>query len=518
MKLFLVIFLIIYTIATLFIFLYTFIQVHLLYGYLKGKKWQEQRIKISEKNGEGSMPFVTVQLPMFNEPFVCKRLIDAVCNFNYPIKKFEVQILDDSTDETIGIIDECVAFWQQKGIAITAVRRPVKTGFKAGALKYGLALIKGDFVAIFDADFIPEKDFLVKTMPHFANNAIGMVQTRWGHLNRDYSVLTKCQSFWLENHFKIEQTGRNSTGAFFNFNGTAGVWRKLAIIDAGNWQEDTLTEDLDLSYRAQLKGWQFLYLEDVVAPAELPPTLHAFKSQQFRWVKGGAEVAKKMIPTILQSNQSLKVKWHAVSHLLNSGVYLMLAVSAICSLPMLYIKQVMPVLSGVLNLGLVFNVNFVVLSITYYIANKDYFATKTFGLLRFIGWQQMYLSMSMAMSFHNGRAVLLGYFGKRTAFVRTPKFNVENVGNLSFKRFEKNNLFSIVLNGSLFVVFAAAFVYGIVFQNFGFLLFHASLAFGLLLLIYMQITDIMHGQSTTITNVMTGTTIVTQQSFATPIA
>jgi cellulose synthase/poly-beta-1,6-N-acetylglucosamine synthase-like glycosyltransferase len=518
MKLFLVISLIIYTVATLFIFLYTFIQVHLLYAYLKGKKWQQQRIKTSEENGSGTMPFVSIQLPMYNEPFVCKRLIDTVCNFNYPPTKFEVQILDDSTDETIGIIDECVVFWKQKGIAITVVRRPVRTGYKAGALKYGLALIKGDFVAVFDADFIPESNFLLKTMPHFANANIGMVQTRWGHLNRDYSVLTKCQSFWLENHFKIEQTGRNSTGAFFNFNGTAGIWRKQAILDAGNWQEDTLTEDLDLSYRSQLKGWKFLYLEDVVAPAELPPTLNAFKSQQFRWVKGGAEVAKKMIPAILKSQQSAKVKWHAVSHLLNSGVYLMLAVSAVFSVPLLWVKQMMPSLSGVLSLGLVFNVNFIVLSITYYMANKDYFATKTFGLLRFIGWQQMYLSMSMAMSFHNARAVLLGYFGKRTAFVRTPKFNVENTGSLSFKRFEKNSLLAILFYGCLFVLFASAFVYGIAFQNFGFLLFHASLAFGLLLLIYMQVTDMLYIQTATITNVKVATAHNSMPPFAKPTA
>ena len=497
MKLFLIVSLIIYTIATLFIFLYTFIQVHLLYGYLSHKTKQQLRIKTSEENGKNTRPFVSIQLPMYNEPYVCKRLIDAVCNFDYPLDKFEVQILDDSNDETIGIINNCVLFWQQKGIDITVVRRPKRTGFKAGALKYGMTLIKADFVAVFDADFIPATNFLLKTMPHFTDPKIGMVQTRWGHMNRDYSVLTKCQSFWLENHFKIEQTGRNSMGAFFNFNGTAGVWRKQAILDAGNWQADTLTEDLDLSYRSQLKHWQFLYLEDVIAPAELPPTLDAFKSQQFRWVKGGAEVAKKMIPTILKSKESIKVKWHAISHLLNSGVYLMLALSAVFSLPLLLIKQIIPALAGVLNIGLFFNLNFVVLSITYYVANKDYFSTKTFKLLRFIGWQQLYLSMSMAMSFHNARAVLLGYFGKRTAFVRTPKFNAENMGGTSFKRFEKNSFVTILFNSFLFVLFATAFAYGIAKHNFGFLLFHGSVAFGLLLLIYMKLTDINHMKTAT---------------------
>lgn len=492
MKLFLIISLIIYTIATLFIFLYTFIQVHLLYGYLSRKTKHQLRIKTSEENGKDSRPFISVQLPMYNEPYVCKRLIDAVCNFNYPLDKFEVQILDDSNDETIGIIDGCVNFWQQKGIDIAVIRRPQRTGFKAGALKYGLELIKGDLVAVFDADFIPTSDFLLKTVPHFTNPKIGMVQTRWGHINRDYSVLTKCQSFWLENHFKIEQTGRNSMGIFFNFNGTAGVWRKQAILDAGNWQEDTLTEDLDLSYRSQLKNWQFLYLEDVVVPAELPPTLDAFKSQQFRWVKGGAEVAKKMIPTILKSKESVKIKWHAISHLLNSAVYLMLAISAVLSLPLLLLKKQLPELNAVLNIWLVFNLNFVVLSVAYYISNKDYFSTKTFKLLRFIGWQQIYLSTAMAMSFYNARAVLLGYFGKRTSFVRTPKFDIENMAGVSLKRFEKGNLVHILLNSFLFVLFASAFLYGIVEHNFGFLLFHGSTAVGFLLMIYMTLTDINH--------------------------
>ncbi|MBC7721880.1 MAG: glycosyltransferase [Pedobacter sp.] len=490
MKFFLVTSLIIYTVATLFIFLYTFIQVHLLYSYLSSKTKQQLRIKTSAEMGKNNRPFVSVQLPMYNEPYVCKRLIDAVCNFDYPLENFEVQILDDSNDETSVIIDNCIVFWRQKGIDITVVRRPQRTGFKAGALKYGLTLIKGDFVAVFDADFIPATDFLLKTIPHFCNPKIGMVQTRWGHINRDYSVLTRCQSFWLENHFKIEQTGRNSMGVFFNFNGTAGVWRKQAILDAGNWQEDTLTEDLDLSYRSQLKSWLFLYLEDVVAPAELPPTLDAFKTQQFRWVKGGAEVAKKIIPAILKSQVSAKVKWHAVSHLLNSSVYLMLAISAIFSLPLLLIKQTIPALAVVLNIGLVFNLNFVVLSITYYIANREYFIKKTFKLLRFIGWQQMYLSMSMAMSFYNARAVLLGFFGERTAFVRTPKFNAENVGGTSFKRFEKSSFLSIFFNSVLFILFASAFAYEILKQNFGFLLFHGSMAFGFLLLIYMKLIDI----------------------------
>ena len=501
MNFLLIISLIVYTLATAFIFLYTFIQVHLLYGYLSKKKYQQQRIKTSEENGKNTRPFVTIQLPMYNEPFVCKRLIDAVCNFDYPLNKFEVQILDDSNDETITIVDNCVAYWQQKGIDIAVVRRPIRSGFKAGALKYGLEIIKGDLVAIFDADFIPTKDFLSKTLPHFANPKIGMVQTRWGHINRDYSVLTKCQSFWLENHFKIEQTGRNSMGAFFNFNGTAGVWRKQTILEAGNWQEDTLTEDLDLSYRSQLKQWEFLYLEDVVAPAELPPTLDAFKSQQFRWVKGGAEVAKKMIPRILKSEQSVVVKWHAISHLLNSGVYLALGVSAIFSLPLLLIKSYIPSLNNWLNIGLVFNLNFIVLSVTYFIANKDYFITKTFAILRFIGWQQMYLSLSMAMSFHNSRAVLLGYFGKRTAFVRTPKFNIEIMGVDSFKRFEKTGLYAVFLNSFLCLLFASAFFYGIATKNFGFILFHGSIAFGLGLLIYMKLNDL--------NNIKTATTIIT---------
>jgi len=239
-------------------------------------------------------PRVTVQLPLFNELYVANRLIDAVCALEYPKDKLEVQVLDDSTDETVELVAAAVTQYRALGYDIKHIHRTNRTGYKAGALKHGLETASGEFVAIFDADFVPNKDFLIMTIPHFFTDPkIGVVQTRWEHLNREYSMLTRTQAFALDGHFVIEQDVRNKAGYFIQFNGTGGVWRKTTIIDAGNWQSDTLTEDLDLSYRAQLRGWKFKYLCDVTSPAELPAEVNALKSQQFRWTKGAIETARK---------------------------------------------------------------------------------------------------------------------------------------------------------------------------------------------------------------------------------
>lgn len=286
MKTLFVIIFIVYCLITVFIFLYTLMQLHLTAAYIRYKKKKKQNTTTVYNELIIPDKIVTIQLPMFNEPFVAERLIDAVCNIEYPKHLLEIQVLDDSTDKTVDIVDMAVARWQKKGIDIKAIRRTERSGFKAGALKFGLSIAKGEYIAIFDADFVPSKDFLQKTVPALSSPEIGMVQTRWGHINRHYSLLTQTQAFWLENHFRIEQTSRSNLGLFFNFNGTAGVWKKQAILDGGNWQSDTLTEDLDLSYRSLLSGWKFVYLEDIVSPAELPPTVNAFKSQQYRWTKG----------------------------------------------------------------------------------------------------------------------------------------------------------------------------------------------------------------------------------------
>src|SRR5947207_1598211 len=256
-----------------------------------------------------NLPRVTVQLPIFNEMYVADRLIDAVCELNYPSDLLEIQVLDDSTDETTSIAELAVRRHAARGLDIRYLHRVDRTGFKAGALEAGLKVASGQFIAIFDADFIPSADFLMRTLPYFAtDDRIGMVQARWGHINQDYSLLTKIQSILLDAHFVLEHGGRNRSGCFFNFNGTAGVWRREAIADAGGWQHDTLTEDLDLSYRAQLRGWRFVFLPDLVSPAEVPVEMNSFKSQQHRWAKGSIQTCRKLLPLILMSDLPLNIK------------------------------------------------------------------------------------------------------------------------------------------------------------------------------------------------------------------
>src|SRR5690606_21494629 len=284
---------VIYTVAIVLIFMYALAQLNLLFNYLTSKN-SEDNSEVFDFSNPEEVPFVTIQLPVFNEMYVMDRLLENIALIDYPKDKLEIQVLNDSTDETVTTTCEHVEELKKTGLDITHICRTDRSGFKAGALKEVLKIAKGEFVAIFDADFLPEPNWLKKTIPYFKDEKIGVVQTRWGHINRNYSLLTKIQAFALDAHFTLEQVGRNSKGHFINFNGTAGVWRKTCILDAGNWEGDTLTEDLDLSYRAQLKNWKFKYLEDVETPAELPVVISAARSQQFRWNKGGAENFRKM--------------------------------------------------------------------------------------------------------------------------------------------------------------------------------------------------------------------------------
>ena len=277
----------VYSASLLMILFYSFSQLNLLVNYLKAqKKTKQGTVSIDDKD---DLPFVTIQLPVFNELYVMERLLDNMAILEYPKSKLEIQVLDDSTDESVEITSVKVRKLQDLGFDVSHIQREIRTSYKAGALKEGLKIAKGDFIAIFDADFLPESDWLLKTVGHFKDPKVGVVQTRWSHLNRDFSILTQVQAFALDAHFTLEQVGRNSKGHFINFNGTAGIWRKQTIIEAGNWQGDTLTEDLDLSYRAQLLNWKFVYLEEVTTPAELPIVISAARSQQFRWNKGGAD-------------------------------------------------------------------------------------------------------------------------------------------------------------------------------------------------------------------------------------
>ncbi|MDL1892369.1 glycosyltransferase [Sphingobacteriales bacterium CHB3] len=403
------------SLSILFIFgLHGFIMI---YYYLKYKDKKRPAVQSLDE-----FPVVTVQLPVYNERYVVGRLIDASCAMIYPKDKLEIQVLDDSTDETVDVVAAHVEKYQKLGFDVRHVRRTNREGFKAGALKEGLVTARGEFIAIFDADFVPKQDFLLKTIPHFNTNPnIGMVQTRWEHLNFDYSLLTRTQAMALDGHFVIEQSVRNKVGYFINFNGTAGVWRKSTIEDAGNWQADTLTEDLDLSYRAQLKGWKFIYLNDVTSPAELPSEINALKSQQFRWTKGAIETARKMLPEVWRSKLPLKVKVHATFHLTNNLVFPFIVLAGILNVPLVHIKH-----AGFHDQYFVFMSVFVFAFIGsflfYLFSQKDVYPDWQRRLFLF----PVFMAGSMGFAVNNSRAVIEGLFKKKSEFVRTPKYNIKD--------------------------------------------------------------------------------------------
>ncbi|HCX20330.1 MAG: histidine kinase [Flammeovirgaceae bacterium] len=472
-----------YIFALSVISIFSLEQLYLAILYKRAKKSESKSPELN------SYPKVTVQLPVYNEKYVVQRLIDSVCSLDYPLDRLEIQVLDDSTDETIEIISSQVQKWQEKGINVQHIQRPERVGFKAGALAYGLKLASGEYIAIFDADFLPEPDFLLKTLGHFTEE-IGMVQTRWGHLNEDYSILTRMQAFGLNAHFSVEQLGRNASGKFMNFNGTAGVWRKSCIEEAGGWQHDTLTEDLDLSYRAQLKGWKFKYLEDVTSPAELPILVPAIKSQQYRWNKGAAETARKNLGKIILSKVSAPIKWHAVLHLLNSSVFLFLVVAAVLSIPMLYIKEANTDFSLLFNLASVFIIGFVGMTIFYWIATKA--TAKNFSLGYYLKNFPLFLTFSMGMSLHNAIAVTEGYLGIKTPFVRTPKFNIVNKsdswkGNTYLKQ---KISFLTILEGLMAVYFAFGVTSAFMLKDFGLIFFHLMLCIGFASVFYLSLKKI----------------------------
>ncbi len=404
----------IYFIALLIVGLFSLESIYLSFKFLR----YGRRTKLN--HNPGFEPRVTVQLPIFNELYVARRLIKAVCALEYPVDKLEIQILDDSTDETQGICRSEVQHYKNLGYNICYIHREERTGFKAGALKAGLARASGELLAIFDADFIPEPDFLRRTVIYFANDDIGMVQTRWDHLNEDYSLLTRAQAFGLTGHFVIEQNGRNAAGYFINFNGTAGIWRKKCIRDAGNWQADTLTEDLDLSYRAQLKGWKFLFLNDVVTPSELPAEINALKSQQYRWTKGAVETARKILPRLWRSKLPVHLKIHSTFHLTNNFVYPFILILAMLNLPVVLIKANVPESGLYFAIFSFFLISFTGSFIFYSISLKHIYPDWKNKLLLF----PLFMSGSMGFSINNTRAVMEGLFKYKTPFIRTPKFKL----------------------------------------------------------------------------------------------
>ncbi len=484
---------ILYLIALTFIFLYSGIQVHLTVLYLRFRK-KVRLSPVAEPElpaNRSDWPMVTVQLPVYNELYVVERLIRSVCAFDYPKDRLEIQVLDDSDDETVALIDRLVEEQQTKGIMIEAVRRPERVGFKAGALQYGLEIAKGEFIAIFDADFVPYPDFLQKTVPYFEDAGIGVVQTRWEHINEKYSILTRLQAFALDAHFSVEQKGRNSAGHFINFNGTAGVWRKECISDAGGWHADTLTEDLDLSYRAQLNGWRFLYKESLGSPAELPAAMSAIKSQQFRWTKGAAETARKNLWKVLSAKLSFWTKIHATFHLLNSFLFICILVTALLSVPLLFFKVENPVLSSAFNIASFFLLSLVALVFFFWVSQTNRETGKGPGrFFRFIGTFPIFLAISMGLSLHNAIATLEGYLGIKSPFIRTPKFNIRDVKDTWKEKsiyLTKTLTPLTLMEGILCLYFIGGIILGITLHDYTLIPYHALLTLGFGAIFYYSI-------------------------------
>ena len=365
---------------------------------------------------------VTIQLPLYNELYVVERLINAVCEIDYPKEKLEIQVLDDSTDETTNIVKNIVAKKKLEGFDISHIRRGTRKGFKAGALKEGLKIAKGEYIAIFDADFIPHKNFLKKTLPFFSNEKIGMVQTRWEHINGNYSILTKAQALALDGHFVIEQSVRNKAGFFINFNGTGGIWKKACIEDAGNWHDDTLTEDLDLSYRAQLNGWKFVFLKDFTSPAELPSEINALKNQQFRWTKGAIETAKKILPAVWKSDVALRVKLQATFHLTNNIVFPFILLAAILNVPLIFIKNSGSYTAYFAILSL-FVLAFISSFLFYLYSQKDIRTDWRKKIVLF----PIFMAGSMGFAVNNSRAVVEGLLSRKSEFVRNLFSEIDKV-------------------------------------------------------------------------------------------
>jgi cellulose synthase/poly-beta-1,6-N-acetylglucosamine synthase-like glycosyltransferase len=370
-------------------------------------------------------PVVTIQLPLYNEMYVADRLIESVCAIEYPRARLEIQVLDDSTDETRGIAELAVRRFAAQGVDIKYYHRSNRVGYKAGALEAGLKAARGEFVAIFDADFIPASDFLQRLMPHFADPAIGMVQARWGHINQDYSLLTKIQSILLDGHFVLEHGGRNRSGRFFNFNGTAGIWRRLAIDESGGWQHDTLTEDLDLSYRAQLRGWKFIFVSSVIAPAEVPVEMNAFKSQQHRWAKGSIQTCRKLLPRLLLAKLPLSVKAEAFFHLTANFNYPLMCVLSILMFPSMVIRYNMGWYEMLLiDIPLFFAATFSFCN--FYTVCQREIHTDWLARIRYVPFL---MAVGIGLSVNNTRAVFEALFNKQSEFTRTPKYRIEADGD-----------------------------------------------------------------------------------------
>jgi len=443
---------------------------HLVYNFFKNRK---NVAGPPPEMAASAWPKVTVQLPIFNERYVIERLIEAAAQFDYPRELLDIQVLDDSTDETQQVARDCVERHRALGVPISYIHRDNREGFKAGALHEGLRVASGEFVAIFDADFIPPADFLRRTVPYFTDPQLAMVQTRWTYINRNYSILTQVQAIILDGHFAIEHSSRYRSGLFFNFNGTAGIWRRAAIDDAGGWQHDTLTEDTDLSYRAQLRGWKFLYLPEIECPSELPVEMNAFKSQQARWAKGLMQTAKKILLRVWRSDAPSSVKAEAFFHLTANISYPLMIFLSIILLPAMIVRFYQGWFQ-VLTIDLPLFLASTCSISSFYLAAERAFYPKTWK--RTFLYLPFVMAMGVGISVRNALAVIEAIAGKQSEFVRTPKYRVEACSSeragakdrvsWAKKSYTKTAGLMPYIEIALGCYFAAAVVYSIQMENY----------------------------------------------------
>jgi cellulose synthase/poly-beta-1,6-N-acetylglucosamine synthase-like glycosyltransferase len=459
---------------------------YLVYVYMRNR----DRVPVPAGRFE-VLPRVTIQLPIYNEMYVVDRLIDAVCQIEYPRDRFEVQVLDDSTDETRSIAELAVRRAAAQGIDITYLHREDRTGYKAGALAAGMKAAKGEFFAIFDADFIPSRDFLMRTIHHFVDPKVAVVQARWGHINAEYSLLTKIQSILLDAHFVLEHGARNRAGHFFNFNGTAGVWRRAAIEDGGGWQHDTLTEDLDLSYRTQLRGWTFHFLPDVVVPAELPVEMNAFKSQQHRWAKGSIQTCRKLLSRILQADQPLGVKAEAFFHLTANFNYVLMVALSILMFPAMVIRYNMGWYEMLLIDVPMFFAATASVANFYTVCQRELYPREWISRLRYLPFL---MSIGIGLAINNTRAVFEALRGKPSEFARTPKYRIEDSSDEWVgKRYRQANIVQPIFELLLGLYFTFTVFYALSNRIYGTLpfliLFQVGFLYTGLLSIVQQFAD-----------------------------
>jgi cellulose synthase/poly-beta-1,6-N-acetylglucosamine synthase-like glycosyltransferase len=449
----------------------------LVYLYLRNKK------PVPHPEPFLKLPSVTIQLPVYNEMFVVERLVDSVAKINYPAELLEIQLLDDSTDETQHVACKIVESLRKQGVDIHYLHRDNRAGFKAGALEEGLKIAKGEFIAIFDADFVPDPEFLNKTIHHFSDPKIGMIQTRWGHINPDYNHLTRVEAMILDGHFVMEHGGRHSSGRFFNFNGTAGIWRRAAIEHSGGWQHDTLTEDTDLSYRAQMRGWKFLYLPNVVCPAELPVEMTAFKNQQFRWAKGLMQTGIKLLPQILKSHLPWKIKIEAVFHLTANCSYPLMVLFSFIFLPAMIVRFYQGWFQMLfIDLPLFLAATCSVSSF-YLISQRELYADwkKSLKYLPFM------MSVGIGLSVSNSRAVIEALLGIQTSFKRTPKYRIESAKDrpAAGSRYRRKSGYTPYLELILGAYFVLTVLYAFFSEN------YATLPFLMLFVVGFIYTGVM---------------------------